>query len=181
MTEPGDGGPGWQTERLRIQPLRPEHADGLFPVLDDPRVGRWIGGPPAADVEQLRAVIARQQAGPPADRPDERWWNFLVEADDVGPVGTLQATVYRGWAEIAYVFGPRGWGSGYATEAVRWLVGHLADDDVVELWAAVHADNAPSRRLLDRVGFVQTASLDRPLASYDDGDVVFRLIGALSR
>lgn len=175
---PADG--GWRTQRLRIQQLLPPHADTLFAVLDDPRVGRWIGGPPAADADSLRAVIARQCEGPPSDRRDERWWNFLVEADDVGAVGTLQATVHADWAEVAYVFGPRGWGRGYATEGLRWLVGRLADEGVTELWATVHPDNAASRRLLERVGFVEVAGLSRPVASYDDGDVVYWRGGVVS-
>jgi L-amino acid N-acyltransferase YncA len=58
---------------------------------------------------------------------------------------------------------------------VGWLIGHLVDGGRRELWAAIHHDNAPSLRLITRVGFVQVTTATRSLASYDDGDLVFRL------
>lgn len=62
-----------------------------------------------------------------------------------------------------------------ATEAVQWLIGHLRSLGVHELWAAIHPDNGPSIRLIERVGFDVQPQLGRPVASYDEGDLVFRL------
>jgi RimJ/RimL family protein N-acetyltransferase len=168
-----------RTKRLLIRPLREEHADALFEALDDPRVGTYIGGPVAQSPAALRERIRQQELGPAPGQEVERWWNFLVEVADLvestgsGVVGTLQATLYDDWAEVAYLFGPAGWGQGYATEGLQWLVGRCEDAGVSELWAAVHPDNVPSQRVLGRVGFVRRDRTPRALGSYDPGDLVF--------
>ncbi len=69
------------------------------------------------------------------------------------------------------MFGPRWWGHGLAAEATRWLLGHLAEHRVSELWAAVHPANQPSQRLVTRLGFVAVRELSRPVASFDPGDI----------
>jgi RimJ/RimL family protein N-acetyltransferase len=87
-------------------------------------------------------------------------------------IGRLEATTYGDWGEIAYVFGPRWWRQGLASEATAWLVRHLADRGAAELWAAVHPGNTASQRLLARLGF-HRATPARPLASFDPGDEAF--------
>lgn len=162
-----------RTERLLIRPLLPEHAEALFEALDDPRVGTYIGGPYATSPAALRDRIREQAAGPAPGLEVEVWWNFLVEVADLGVVGTLQATLYDGWAEVAYIFGPAGWGRGYAAEGLQWLVARCEAAGVHELWAAVHPDNLRSQRVLGRVGFVLRDRTPRSLGSYDPGDLVF--------
>ena len=162
------------TDRLLIDPLNHEHADGVFSALNHESVGNYIGGPAVTTVEALHVWIDQLALGPSADMAEDHWWNWAVRRRDDGlTLGYIQATGYADWAEVAYVFGPATAGHGYATEAVRWLIGHLADGGRDELWAAVHHGNAASIRLITRVGFTQVASATRPLASFDDGDLVF--------
>jgi RimJ/RimL family protein N-acetyltransferase len=170
------------TPRLMIEPLAVSHAPGLFAALDDPAVGTYIGGPDVTTVEALEARIVALTAGPGLDRHPERWHNAVVMLRSDGHIiGRVEATSYGDWAEIAYVFGPRWSGHGYATEAVRWLIDDLHRQGIDELWAAVHPDNDRSLRLLGRVGFVVVAEPERSLGSFDDGDVVLRrLIDAAS-
>ena len=175
-----------RSERLTYEPLAVEHAAGLFAALDDERVGAYIGGPDVESVDATRQRITRVNEGPPADRPDERWINHAVLLDVAGVgatvIGRVEATTYGDWGEIAYLLGPQWWGHGYATEATAWMIDHLRDaHGVRELWAAVHADNAASMRLLERLGFVRVARPTRPLGSYDHGDVVFANPAGLAR
>lgn len=164
----------WTTDRLRYEPLGHTHADALVDALTDPLVGEYIGGPDVTTVAALHTRIDRLAQGPAA--PDERWWNFVaLRSLDGVLVGRLEATLYGDWAEIAYVFAPRHWGNGYATEGTRWLIGHLAAEGITELWAAVLPQNTRSIDLLLRVGFERRERPARPLASFDDGDVVFSL------
>ena len=158
----------------------PRHAAGLHAALDDPRVGEHIGGPDVTTVEALEERIEWLQSGPDPPRRDERWINLAVLLDGT-VIGRLEATAHDDWAEIAYVFGPRWWGRGYATEAVTWFVEELPQP---ELWAAVHPANERSWRLLERVGFRRAGAERtgpggdagtsvRPVASYDDGDLLY--------
>ncbi len=167
----------WHTERLTIEPLAHEHAEELVAALDHESVGAFIGGPDVTTVEAMHERIDRLATGPGPEWPDEQWWNFAVRRSaDGAMVGRLEATTYGDWAEVAYVFGPALAGRGYATEGVRWLVGHVADVlSVAEQWAAVHPDNLASIRLLERVGFRREPTAWRPIGSFDDGDLVFHL------
>lgn len=168
-----------RTKRLIIEPLGPEHAEGLFAALDDPRVGAFIGGPDVTTLEALRERIDRLLAGPPADWPEDRWLNWVMRrADDPTVIGRLEATTYPDrWAEVAWVLGPAHWGQGFATEGARWLLDHLgADLGIGEIWAAIHPNNAASIRMIERLGFEPRPTPPaRPLGSYDDIDLVFAI------
>ena len=65
MTDAGRSATVWRTDRLRVTELRPEHAGQLFAVLDDPRVGTYLGGAVAESAAALADRIRRQAAGPP--------------------------------------------------------------------------------------------------------------------
>jgi RimJ/RimL family protein N-acetyltransferase len=164
------------TERLLLEPLDHEHAEGMVSALNHESVGTYIGGPAVTTVEALHTWIDQLALGPGDEMAEDHWWNWAARRGDDGLIlGYIQATGYADWAEVAYVFGPSTGGNGYATEAVRWLVAHLADGGRSELWAAVHRDNAASIRLITRVGFSQVAATTRQLASYDEGDLLFQL------
>ena len=132
------------------------------------------------DVELIATAdhdrIDQLDAGPGPDWPDERWWNFVVRRlDDGAVIGRVEGTTYGEWGELAYIFGPSSWGHGFASEATLWLIGFLRGVGAEELWAAVHPENVRSVRLLQRLGFVAMAAPGRPIGSFDDGDLVFRL------
>jgi RimJ/RimL family protein N-acetyltransferase len=171
---PGPGGAepaAFTTARLAIEPLSLDHAAGLHAALDHADVHRFLRAPDVTTLDALRARIERLAAAPPP--AGERWWNFAVRLRaDRSVIGRLEATTCGDWGEIAYVFGPRWWGQGLASEATAWLVRQLADHGAPELWAAVHPGNTASQRLLARLGF-QHAAPARPLASFDPGDDAF--------
>jgi len=161
------------TPRLRIEPLAPQHPEGLFAALNDDRVGRYIGGHEVTTLDALRARIVRLLDGAP-DGSGETWLNWAVHADDV-VVGRVEATLHSGIAEIAYVFGPVHWGQGYATEATAWMIGEVRALGCAECWATVLPENVASVRLLRRLGFIEAEPGDLALQSYDDGDLTFVL------
>jgi RimJ/RimL family protein N-acetyltransferase len=78
----------------------------------------------------------------------------------VGDVMLLYSSFAHSAAEIGYVLHPDHGGQGYATEAAHELL-HLAFDDlgVHRVTARVDARNAPSTRLLKRLGMRQEAHL----------------------
>lgn len=163
---------GARTQRLTLEPLAVAHAEGLFAALDDPRVGRYIGGPDVTALPALRERISHLRVGP-TDRPSETWLNWAVLLGDT-VIGRLEATLHDGLAEIGYVFGPRWWGQGYAREAVAWLVDEVQARGVVEAWATVDPENAASIALLRRVGFEERPPDGAPpLHSLEPGDLVF--------
>ncbi len=154
---------------LVYEPLVPEHAPALFPILGDARVWQHIQGSDGATEDQMRVAYARRAAGPA--RAHERWINHAVRLADGPYLGRVEATVYAdGWGEIAYVFGLTHRGRGHARAAVAWLLAQLGVDEV---WATTTPANASSRRLLSALGF-REAPPSRPLASWDPGDLSYR-------
>jgi ribosomal-protein-alanine N-acetyltransferase len=134
-----------ETERLRIEPLGPEHAQELFEGLSDPELYVYMPNEAPRDVAALVAQFGRQ-----ADKP--QW--LVRELDGGRPVATLQATIEDGVHHMAYtVFRPY-WGRGYATEALRALIDELAHADGAQWFTAtVDERNAASRRVMEKCGF----------------------------
>jgi RimJ/RimL family protein N-acetyltransferase len=149
------------TERLLLDPLRPEDADELVEVLGDPRLHQFIGGRPSG-LEELRVRYAALAAG--SGRSEELWRNWVVRRrEDAAAVGTVQATITRGprgWeGQVAWVVGGRWQRQGYASEAARGLVDWLAGHDVREIVAHIHPDHVASARVASRAGLLPTRDL----------------------
>jgi RimJ/RimL family protein N-acetyltransferase len=168
--------PEGRSERLRFEPLSWAHAALLSEVLLDPAVYEFIAGPHPASTLDLAEDFQRAAEGPAADRQPMRWWNIGVFAAETGQgLGQIQATIVDDWAEIAYLFGRKHWGQGYAQEAVRWLHAKLAEDGAAgTLWATVTPSNRRSVRLLERLGYTPVSEGWPRLGSYDEGDLVYR-------
>jgi len=58
-------------------------------------------------------------------------------------------------AVTGYVLAKDAWGLGYATEALTALIDVAAQIDVTRLRALCHPDHRPSRRVLEKCGFVR--------------------------
>jgi RimJ/RimL family protein N-acetyltransferase len=135
-----------------LEPLRPEHADELAPVLDDVSLHRFIGGEPLG-VEELRARFERLARGHPTDH----WLNWLVrERATEGAVGYVQATVKEGCAEVAWVIGSAHQGRGFAKEAVALMADWLYERGVSCLRANIHPDHAASIAVARSIGLAPT-------------------------
>jgi RimJ/RimL family protein N-acetyltransferase len=146
---------------VRLEPQLEAHADALFELLLDPALYAHENEPPAS-LQWLRERFRRLESRESADGA-EQWLNWAVFALPATPVGYVQATVYpTGRADIAYVFGSRFWGRGLATAAVELMVAELqARYGVKTLTAALKRTNAPSLRLLERLGFEHAPEAQR--------------------
>ena len=155
---------------LHFDALTLRDLDALEALLRNEAVYRHIGGVPTP--ERFRLATTRALAGPPADRPGERWLNFAVsDAKTDELLGRLEATVHGGLAEVAFLFGPQHWGRGVATRGLQWLHTQLPG---LPLWATTVPANTRCQALLLRCGYraVDPSSAPR-LYSYDPGDLVF--------
>jgi RimJ/RimL family protein N-acetyltransferase len=154
------------TARLDLVPLAATDAEELFPVFDDPALGRWTGESPPADVEALRRRFAAWEAGPPEGRP-ERWLNWTMRTRADGrAVGHLQSTVVGETASMAWVVGTAFQGQGFATEAARALVTWHRPTGIAASEASIHPGNVASQVVASRAGL-------HPTDRIDDGEVVW--------
>ncbi|TWV30693.1 GNAT family N-acetyltransferase [Streptomyces misionensis] len=159
------------TPRLRLEPLRVQHAPEAVTVLDDVRLHAWTGGSPCT-LEELEARYRRQAAG---RSPDGRhgWLNWMLRRlADGRLVGTVQATLSRPErggleAELAWVIGVAHQGRGYGGEAALAMAGRLRDDGVDVLTAHIHPGHRASAGIARALGLRAT---DR----VDEGEVLWR-------
>jgi RimJ/RimL family protein N-acetyltransferase len=142
------------TERLRLRRSRPGDAEAISRYRSDPEVNRQQGWE-RTDPDSVRADIeemARRAPGEPGG-----WVQFSVEEREagrlVGDVGLSAADGEPGVLKVGYTIDPAFQGRGYATEAVRALLGYAFETlgaDVVRAYAS--ADNAASIRVAEHVG-----------------------------
>ena len=156
-------------------PLEERDIPELANALHSELVYQYIGGMPSrADFDLwLRLSIA----GPPSEATGERWLNFTVRLVESGEViGRLEANIHDHLAEIAFLYTPRLWGCGYASQGLLWLQNQLRENTSVQsFWATTHPENQRSSGLLQGQGYVRVPTQGVPtLYSYDSGDHVYK-------
>ncbi len=147
------------TERLELQPLRPDDADDMVAVLADEALYDMTGGRPP-NPDELRQRYARQAVGHSGDGT-ETWHNWILRRrDDGAAIGFVQTTVVGLVAELAWLVGVAWQGRGYATEAVRAVVDRLTADGVGTIKAHIAPGHRPSESVAERVGLAMTDEID---------------------
>ena len=147
-----------ETVRLRLEPIRADHAGGMYDGLRDPSLYAYQTDQPPGDVASLRARYARLASGHSTDEL-AHWLNWiLVRRDDGAGAGYVQATVDkdRASAVIGYLVLAAQQRGGLGREAVAAVVEHLFAAGVGRLQATIDARNAASIALVERLGFTRT-------------------------
>jgi [ribosomal protein S5]-alanine N-acetyltransferase len=149
-----------RTSRLTLEPQVAAHAEEMFRVLSDAAIYEYENEPPAS-VEWLRERFTKLESRCSSDGT-QQWLNWVVRLPSSELIGYVQATVFpNSRAAIAYVLSSKLWSNGFASEAVRAMVGELVTHyDVHSLSAVLKQENLRSLRLLQRLGF-SLASLER--------------------
>jgi ribosomal-protein-alanine N-acetyltransferase len=143
------------TERLRLDPAGWGDAPFLWRLIGDAQVRRYLGGPVPRKrrLAWLRHCLARQ-AGTAV-------W---VVRQDGARIGLVSLTPHKDGAavELSYQFSPAAWGRGLAAEACAAVLA-LARNAIgpTEIIAETQAANHASRRLLARLGMVETGRVTR--------------------
>ena len=151
-----------RTPRLVLRPFTEHDLDPLLVIHSDPAAVRYVPYPPR-DRAAVAAVLDRKIANT-AWRAEGDLLEIAValggSGELVGDVLLALRSVEHETVEVGYIFAPQHGGRGYATEAVRALLG-LAFDELGarRLVARVDDRNTPSRRLLERLGFRLEARL----------------------
>jgi RimJ/RimL family protein N-acetyltransferase len=140
-----------ETERLRGEPVGPQHLDPLCALLGDPRVGETLGG--VRDRAEVAATIERAQALWDRDGFGPRTW-FDRASGAVVARGGLASTVVEGEpvVELAWAVAPDRWRQGIATELASASVAEAARLGILEVVAFTLPHNVASRRVMEKLG-----------------------------
>lgn len=142
------------TPRLRLRRSQPEDAASISAYRSDPAVRRYQGWD-RTDPEGLQDEIVEMAPRDPGEPGG--WVQLSVEelatGALVGDVGLSRHEGEPGVIKFGYTIAPRFQGRGYATEAVRALIGYAFDvlsADVVRAYAS--AENVSSIRVAEKAG-----------------------------
>ncbi len=156
---PFDYFPSLETDRLKLGPLTVEDADFLFRLLTDPKVMRYTMDEPPADWAEARNLI--QYYLGPRGAVENRWG--IRHKEDGRLIGTCG---FHRWdkrhrrAEIGCDLSPDYWGRGFMTEALQAAIRNGFERmKLNRIEGIVYVENAPSIKLLERLGFQREGRL----------------------
>jgi ribosomal-protein-alanine N-acetyltransferase len=142
------------TTRLRLEPLRREHAAVLHERIGDPRCYELLPTSPLSQAE-LEARYAFLEHGTSTDG-QEHWlsWTLFLQGEEL-PVGTFQASLRDGvGGTLAYMIAPAFWRRGIASEAGHRVIRHLFEHyDCPLLTIEMDVRNVASIKLAESLGF----------------------------
>ncbi len=138
-----------ESPRLQLQPLAAADASFVLALLNTPGFLQFIGDRQVRTLPDAQAYVAKIMA-------DENiaYWMVRRKEDGVliGTVTFIQRD-YLKYRDIGYAFLPQYSGQGYALEAVVAVLKHYLETyREPSIMATVLASNAPSIRLLQRLG-----------------------------
>ena len=143
--------PTLRTERFHLRPLMRADAAALLPTLGDEVQCRFLTRPAFESEEELWGWLADPTW-------DGRTW---IAEDAAGEVAARFVSVpghEERVEEIGYITCAHRQGEGVARECTAALIAHLfAADGLRKITAEVDAENTPSIRLLERLGFSREA------------------------
>jgi ribosomal-protein-alanine N-acetyltransferase len=144
------------TTRLVLRAVEPTDAPAIFRIMSDARVTRYFGSLPMTSPEQA----ARRVEGMQRDfqgRSGIRW--AITERAGgrfMGSCGFWRLVEEHYRAEIGYELAPECWGQGVMPEAAgAVLTFGFTTLGLHSVEAQIHPANLGSRRVLEKLGFVQ--------------------------
>ena len=140
------------TERLRLEPLGPEHFDGAWAALHDVEARRLTGTHAVFTPEQIRVWLQTRAAE--TDRAD---WAVIRREDGayLGEVVLSELDPDNASVEFRIALASSEvFGRGYGTEATRAVVAHALDDlGLHRIGLEVFAFNPRAQRVYEKCGF----------------------------
>jgi RimJ/RimL family protein N-acetyltransferase len=148
--------PTLATSRLMLRETSPDDAASLFAIHGDAEDMRWFGTDPMtepAEADKLIQVFAD-------------WWRHgsgvrwaVVRSSDSAFLGTCGLFRWnRNWRScvVGYELAPFARGNGYMQEALRAAIEYGFETmQINRVEAQIHPQNAPSIRLLEKLGFLR--------------------------
>jgi RimJ/RimL family protein N-acetyltransferase len=146
---------------LTMRPPTPDDVDAITAACQDPEIQRWTFVPRPYRREHAVEWVARAPAA--AQAGEIVTLLALEDGELAGSFSVLEIDQARGYGEIGYWVAPNARRRGVATRATRllheWAAGPLG---LTHLEILPHEDNAPSRRVAERAGYVDTGERRAP-------------------
>ncbi|MFJ9119447.1 GNAT family N-acetyltransferase [Streptomyces sp. NPDC102394] len=147
-----------RTERLVLRAPEARDRAAFVDLLASPEVHAYLGGPrPRDELERDMPEVPQQRPGSLVVVLDGAMIGQILLRRNPGTARPAAA----GKADLGYLFLPRAWGRGYATEAcaaaLGWLEGVLPGEPVV---LTTQTANRGSLRLAAKLGFSEVEKFE---------------------
>lgn len=150
------------TERLVLRSFRAEDFTWVAEALADIDVAKWIPLlPHPYGMEDARAFV-QMQSGSKADA--------LAVVHNDRPVGCITKAT-----ELGYWFAKNAWGHGFATEAAHAIVEQHFETAQHNLTSGYMLSNTRSHRVLLKLGFTPTETVDRLSTALNEMKTIQRM------
>ncbi|WP_299554530.1 GNAT family N-acetyltransferase [uncultured Tateyamaria sp.] len=152
-----------KTERLTLRAPRKEDAANIAAQVGDLEVSRWLTrAPHPYGLSDAREFIDAVQSG------NGNVFVVCAGTQLVGCIGTE--------SQLGYWFGKNHWGRGYASEACRAMIERHFNQGHSELQSGYFAENARSRHVLEKLGFLRTSQEQVRSPATGDCHVLQRMV-----
>jgi RimJ/RimL family protein N-acetyltransferase len=158
----------FQTERLRLREMTEADSAFYLAMLSDPDFKTHIADRGVRTIEQASAHM-QERVFASYDAHGFGMWlvSRKQDGESLGMAGLVKRDFLRN-VDLGYAFLPAGRGAGYATEAAAGVVEYARTQlGIRRLSAIVSPGNAPSVRVLERLGFAHCGRVQFP----DNGDI----------
>lgn len=143
-----------ETERLRLRKFTLDDVDNMYDNwASDPETSKMMPW----DVHETKDVTKKVVTSWIEEYEDPFKYNWIVELKEnnepIGSITVVKVSNRDETCEIGYCYGPKYWGNGYATEALRAVIEYLINDVGFRLVEAKHiSDNPASGRVMQKAG-----------------------------
>ena len=150
----------FETARLILRRPRLCDADDIFDnYAADPEVTRYLTWCPYNDRKEVRPFLESRLAR--WDSGEEFSWVITLPGED-RVIGMIGCRVHQIAADIGYALSRNHWNRGYATEAVKAVVGWAGSlDNIFRVWAVCDVANKASARVLEKAEMEREGILRR--------------------
>ena len=148
--------PVLETQRFLLRAVTLDDAADTFRIMSDPRVKRYFGSLPMTSLEEAVQRVHRIQTA--FQEHSGIRWAIADRANGqlIGSAGFWRLIKPHFRAEVGYELAPEWWGQGVMTEALSAVLDFaFASMGLHSVEAQIHPDNSGSRRVLEKLGFVQ--------------------------
>ena len=161
--------PVLETERLVLRAMTADDSAAIYRIMSDTRVTRYFGRAPMADPAEAVERIAGIQAAF-ADQSGVRWAITPRQGGAmIGSGGFWRIDKRHFRAEIGYELDPQHWGQGLIPEALQAMLGFgFTKMGLHSIEANIDPANVGSRRVLEKLGFVQEGYFRENYWVYDE-------------
>lgn len=151
-----------ETERLVLTPFAVKDCDALLALFQDQAVRRYLCDDKVVPRDWMLQEIADSQAR--FAQGELGLWSIRLRAPQhkgaARIIGTAGFLPIRGMLQLMYALLPAWWHRGYATEAAAAAIAAAKRRGRQDVVAATDIPNAASQRVLQRLGFRETARGD---------------------